>query len=334
MPIRNEAAFLERSLGAVIEQDYPTDRLEMIVADGQSTDGTRNIVESLQARHPGLRLIDNPEGLAATGLNHAIQAARGDIIVRVDGHTIVAPDYVRQCVAALLRTGADNVGGRMTAVGEGAVGRAVALATSSRFGVGGAAFHYLEREAWVDTVYLGAWPREVFGRIGLFDQSMMRNQDDELNYRLRAHGGKILLSPEVRSRYYNRATLQSLTRQYFLYGFWKVRVLQKHPKQIRPRQLVPPLFVLTLLLSLLAALTIPLGKWLLLAVAGTYGTLNASASLVTALRSSTRHLPLLPIVFAILHLAYGAGFLLGLIRFVRHWRDRRGTVPALGTPAE
>ncbi len=334
MPARNEEAFLKRSLTAILEQDYPEDKLEIVVADGRSGDGTRRIVKALQASHSGLRLIDNPGELAATGLNHAIRVARGEIIVRIDGHTIVAPDYVRQCVAALRRTRADNAGGRMAAVGEGPVGRAVALATSSRFGVGGAAFHYLDREAWVDTVYLGAWPREVFNRIGLFDESMVRNQDDELNYRLRAAGGKILLSPTIRSRYYNRATLRSLARQYFLYGLWKVRVLQKHSRQMRPRQLVPPLFVLSLLLGMSATLFFPPATWLLLAITGAYGALNLAASLWTGLRSGPRHLPLLPVVFAILHFAYGAGFLLGVVRFAHRWGDRRGRVPALETPAE
>ena len=332
MPVRNEEAFLERSLAAIVEQDYPADRLEIIVADGRSDDGTRRVVESFRDRHAGLRLIDNPQKIAAAGLNQAIRAARSEIIVRIDGHTIVAPDYVRQCVAALRRTGADNAGGRMTAVGEGPVGRAVALATSSRFGVGGAAFHYLGREAWVDTVYLGAWPRRVFDRIGLFDESMTRNQDDELNYRLRAHGGRILLSPAIRSRYHNRSTLRSLARQYFQYGLWKVRVLQKHPRQMRPRQLVPALFVAALLASTLAALLVPAAWWLLLAVAGAYGALNLLSSLWTALRSGPRHLPLLPAVFAILHLAYGAGFLAGLVRFARRWGDRHGRVPAVDTP--
>lgn len=333
MPVRNESAFLERSLGAVVAQDYPEDRLEILVADGRSEDGTRRIVEALAEQHAGVRLIDNPERLAATGLNHGIRAARGEIIVRIDGHTIVAPDYVRQCVAALSRSGADNAGGRMDAVGEGAVGRAVALATSSRFGVGGAAFHYLEREAWVDTVYLGAWPREVFERIGLFDESMARNQDDELNYRLRAHGGRILLSPEIRSRYFNRATLRSLARQYFLYGLWKVRVLQKHPQQMRPRQMVPPLFVATLGLGGAAALAVPGAWWLFAGIAGSYATVNLLASVGTAWRSGPRHLPLLPWVFAILHLAYGTGFLAGLARFAHRWGDRGGRTPALDAPA-
>src|SRR5262249_447686 len=160
-----------------------------------SDDGTRDAAEAMRARHPGLTVIDNPGRIVAAGLNAAIRRARGDVIVRVDGHTEIAPDYVRQCVEALERTRADNAGGRMKAVGEGVLGKAVALATSSPFGVGGARFHYSEREEWVDTVYLGAWRREVFERIGLFDEELVRDQDDEFNYRLRAAGGRVLLTP-------------------------------------------------------------------------------------------------------------------------------------------
>ena len=195
MAVRNEGAFLEESLGSVLAQDYPADRLEIILADGMSEDGTRAAAEGLRVRHPGLTVIDNPGRVVATGLNAAIRRARGDVIVRVDGHTVIAPDYVRQCVDALERTGADNVGGRMNAVGAGPFGEAVALATSSPFGVGGARFHYSTEEEWVDTVYLGAWRRDVFERIGFFDEELVRDQDDEFNYRLRATGGRVLLTP-------------------------------------------------------------------------------------------------------------------------------------------
>jgi glycosyltransferase involved in cell wall biosynthesis len=319
MPIRNEAAFITRSLGSVLAQDYPPERLEVLVADGMSTDRTRSLVADLGRQHPKLRLIDNHGMIVPTGMNAALKHATGEIIVRVDGHTLIEPDYVRQCVKALSRTGADNVGGRMDAAAQGRVGEAVALATSSPFGVGGARFHYSDREEWVDTVYLGAWPREVFARIGIFDEEMVRNQDDELNYRLRAQGGRILLCPAIKSRYFNRSTLRSLWRQYFQYGYWKVRVLQKHPRQMRPRQFVPPLLVAALIAALLLAAFFSWG-WLVLAFIGSsYLAANLAASLLTASQTSLRHFPLLPAVFLALHLSYGAGFLLGLIKFAPRW---------------
>jgi len=252
MAVRNEATFIERSLGAVLQQDYPTDRMEVIVADGMSDDGTREILAQYAATTPHLRLIDNPNKIVSTALNRAIAEARGEIIVRVDGHTIIEPNYVRECVAALQRTGADNVGGRMQAIGSGALAEAIALATSSPFGVGGARFHYSERKEWVDTVYMGAWPRRVFDAIGGFDKEMVPNQDEEFNYRLRGQGGRILLVPSIKSFYYCRNSLKALSWQYWQYGYGKVRVTQKHPRQMRLRQFVPAAFVSTLARSLLA----------------------------------------------------------------------------------
>jgi glycosyltransferase involved in cell wall biosynthesis len=322
MPVRNEAPCISESLGAVLRQDYPPDRLEVIVADGASGDGTASIVREMAARYPNLRLIDNPRGIVPVGLNLAIRAASGDVIVRIDGHTVVEPDYVSECVSALGRSGADNVGGPMRAVGSGWFGRAVAVATSSPFGVGTARFHYSAREELVDTVYLGAWRRETFDRIGLFDEEMVRNQDDELNYRLLDRGGTILLTPRIRSRYSVRGTPVSLWRQYFQYGFWKVRVMRKHPGQIRPRQLVPP--------ALVTALTGPLAiGWLqsgtlviAAAAAGVYAAATLGASVWLSWREGWRYLLALPVVFATLHLSYGLGFLAGLIR-LGSWRTPR-----------
>lgn len=327
MAVRNEAAFIRRSLGAALAQGYPNEHLEIIVADGMSTDATRDILTEIAGDHHNLRIIENPGKIVAAGLNEALRVAGGDIIVRVDGHTVIDADYVRECVAALQATAADNVGGRMNAVGDTSFGRAVAAATSSRFGVGGARFHYSESEEWVDTVYLGAWRREVFQRVGTFDEEMVRNQDDEFNYRLRAHGGKILLNPTIRSEYYNRSTPWKLWQQYFQYGFWKVRVLQKHPRQMQPRQLIPGLGILALILLLLAAPIVSLSKFLILGSALIYLIANLSASVLAATRSrcSLTVLPSIPLAFAIIHIAYGCGFLVGLIRFWNCWEFVRRT---------
>ncbi len=322
LPVRNEARWIASCLDAVLAQDYPPAKLEILVADGASQDGTREFVSARARQDPRILLLDNPEHIVATGMNRALKQASGDVIVRVDGHTLIAPDYVRQCVLALTRTAAACVGGRMNAVGQGAVGRAVALATSSRFGVGGARFHYLEQAAWVDTVYLGAWRRDLFTRLGPFDEELVRNQDDELSYRIRAQGGQILLSPAIRSRYFCRATLGSLWRQYFQYGYFKVRVLQKHPRQMQPRQFIPPLFLLVLLTSLLSAPGSTTARFVLATISAAYTAANFGASLWTA-RRAWRTLPLLPPVFACLHFAYGTGFLWGLLRFARRFGERQ-----------
>jgi len=327
MPVRQEASSISRSLEAVLAQDYPKDQLEIVVADGRSTDGTREIVRALQQRHANFVLVDNPGLIVSTGLNAALCRARGEIIVRVDGHTEIAPDYVRQCVAALGRSGADNVGGRMRATGIGAFGEAVAVGTSSLFGVGNARFHYSENEEWVDTVYMGAWRREVFTRLGLFDEELVRDQDDEFNYRLSERGGRILLSPAIRSRYTARSTPPSLWRQYFQYGYWKVRVMQKHPRQMRIRQFIPAAFVISCVLAVVASLVSRAGIALLALVLVPYIIANVVASIVVARRRGWQCLSRLPMVFAILHSAYGAGFVTGFIRFSTRWRDRRGLAP-------
>jgi succinoglycan biosynthesis protein ExoA len=328
MPIRNEADYIAHSLNAVMAQDFPFNRIEIFVVDGMSSDGTRQILQEYAKEYPNLHLVDNPGRIVPTGFNTAITLARGTIIIRIDGHTLIDPDYVRQCIDALYNTGADNVGGKMNAVGISGFGEAVALATSSPFGVGGGRFHYSDKKEWVDTVYMGAWRREIFDRIGLFDEELVRDQDDEFNYRLREQGGKILLSPKIKSTYTVRSKPRSLWRQYFQYGYWKVRVLQKHPRQMRPRQFIPPAFAGVLLFSTLLAVFTFSGRLLLGIILGSYLLANLTASTYTAAQKGWRHLPLLPIVYAILHLSYGLGFLTGLVKFWNRWTDKTGRVPS------
>ncbi len=320
MPVRDAARSIATSLGAVLAQDYPPDRMEVYVVDGLSSDGTREIVRAFQGADARVHLIENPQRIVPAGLNLAIRESHGTVVVRVDGHTVIAPDYARESVAALERSGADCVGGRIAVLGEGAVGSAIALATSSPFGVGGARFRWSSKEAWVDTVYPPAWPRHVFERIGVFDEELVRDQDDEFSCRLRANGGRILLSPRLRSTYYARGSIGALWRQYYRYGFWKVRVMQKHARQMRPRQFVPPVFVLAVALSV-ALVASPAGIWPLVGLAGAYGLTSLGASLAAVRRDRLVLLPLLPVAFATLHVAYGTGFLVGLARFWRRWRE-------------
>ncbi len=323
MPVRNEADFITRSVTAVLSQDYPRDRLEVIVADGRSTDGTREAIRELQARDPRLTLVDNPGGIVSTGLNAALALASGDIIVRVDGHCEIAPDYVRRATAHLLEGVAAGVGGPLATIGRTDQARAIAAAMSSPFGVGNSAFRTTQaRTQWTDTVAFPAYTREWLRRAGPFDEELVRNQDDEYNYRLRAMGGRLLLAADVRATYYGRGTLRSLWRQYFQYGFWKVRVLQKHPAQMQPRQFVPPVFVGVLLLTAAGA---PFSRPAALvgaATAAAYVGANLVATALVARRCRVRALATLSLAFAALHLAYGAGFLWGLLRFSSRWSDR------------
>jgi cellulose synthase/poly-beta-1,6-N-acetylglucosamine synthase-like glycosyltransferase len=328
LPVRNESRHIRETLRAVLNQDYPRQKMEVIVADGASTDDTSQIVAELARENENLRLVHNPERIVPTGFNRALQEARGEIIIRVDGHTRVAGDYVRQCVDALQRTPAVTVGGRMDPVGETPIGKAIALATTTPFGVGGSRFHFSTREEWVDTVYMGAWRRETFRQIGGLDEEMVRNQDDEFNYRIRANGGGVLLSPAIHSVYTVRPSLSALWRQYFQYGFWKVRVLQKHPRQMQMRQFLPALFVLALLASFLLMILTP-ERWPLpVGIAGVYVLANTAASVLAVLqrRKGPGMAGLVFLVNATMHIGYGTGFILGLLFFINRWKDREGKV--------
>jgi succinoglycan biosynthesis protein ExoA len=326
MPIRNEAAFIKRSLASVLAQDYPPNRMEVLIVDGKSTDGTRGIVTNLKIRNPKRRpepvegseihILDNPARIVPTALNIGLQHARGDVIIRVDGHCEIAPDYARRCIEVLRETKAHCVGGPIVTVGETWVTRAIALAQSSFFGVGGVAFRTgRTNPGYADTLAFGAYRREVFERIGGFDEELVRNQDDEFNFRLIQAGGKIWLDPSIRSVYYSRAGLLGLWRQYFQYGLYKVRVIQKRGAVPSWRHLVPATFVVALLGSLLLTLITGQPLWGL-GVAGPYVLANLFASLWAA-RQDWQTLPILPLAFAIIHLAYGLGFLWGLW----HWRS-------------
>ncbi len=319
MPVRNEGEFMRRSLGAVVAQDYPADRLEILVVDGMSVDGTREVVAEFRARFRNILLLDNPAGIVPTGLNIALAAASGGVLVRVDGHCEIATDYVRRAVEHL-QAGAGAVGGPLETVGESEMASAIAAAMSSSFGVGGSAFRTVKNKTmFTDTVAFPAYPRRTIELGGPFDEELVRNQDDEYNYRLRRLGIKILLASDVRSRYYSRANLRSLARQYFQYGFWKVRVLQKQARQMQPRHFVPFLFIASLLVLLVWSPFSELAPWLLGLELGLYAIANLMASLVTAHKAGWNVLPFLPAVFAVLHFSYGLGSVVGLVRFCPRW---------------
>jgi succinoglycan biosynthesis protein ExoA len=330
MPVRNEAPAIERSLSSVLGQDYPSHQVEVIVVDGMSEDETRAVVERVCRLHPdrNLRMIDNPQLVVPAGMNAALGQARGDIIVRVDGHCEIAPDYVRHCVEHILKDGVDGVGGSVDTVGETNVAQTIAAAMSSRFGVGDSAFRTESGKTMlVDTIPFPAYTRSIIEKAGGYDEELVRCQDDEYNYRLRKMGAKLLLAADVLAKYYSRASLHTLWKQYFQYGFWKVRVLQKHPKQMRLRQFVPPVFVLSSFIVLGLSFLVSWGWAAAVAVSGSYVLANLAASAATASKKGWRHLSLLPVVYAILHLSYGLGFLAGLVKFWNRWGDRVGKVP-------
>ena len=324
IPIYNEENFIEECLSSLVNQDYPPESSEILVIDGMSTDNTRDVVDRFSQQHPHVRLVDNPKRNTSAALNIGVREASGKIIVRVDGHTIFDPDYCSKSVEHLFKTQADCVGGPMNATGISFWGRTIALATSSRFGIGDAAFHYSAVEGWVDAVYLGTYRREVFDRVGLFEEEWRCDEDDEFNYRLRKAGGRIYFTPQIKSRYYNRSSLSSFCRQYFRYGFWKVRVFQRHPTMMKFRHFIPFFFVLGLVGSgLLGLFFFPFTVlfWLILS---SYLTVSLLFSANISRKKGWRYILGLPVVFATLHLSYGTGFLLGLVAFADEWfEDKR-----------
>ena len=324
VPMYNEERYILNCLDAILSQDYQGP-MEVLVIDGGSTDNSRQIVHRVmgESRIP-IRLLYNPKRIVPASLNIGIRSAQGDIVVRVDAHAVIGKDYVRKCVEYLQSSGADNVGGLMRPVqNQTRIGQAIALAMSCPFGVGTGKFHYSEREEFVDTVYLGAFRKSTLLALGGYDETFLRNQDYELNYRIRQAGGKILLTPAIKSHYYTRASLKKLWSQYFQYGFWKVQMLRKHPHSARVRQLVPPLFALTLLLSGALSAISSLAFWAFALVIASYLGLSLVFSFSIAARNGWRYLPILPVIFACLHLSWGLGFLYSLARLPFQWLIRR-----------
>jgi len=315
--MRNEGESIEACLRSIIEQTYPADRLEILVFDGASDDSSMAIARRVLDGRPLAEVLTNPKRTQAAAWNLGIEAACGDILGIVSGHAELGPEYVAAAVETLRRTGADMVGGPVRAVARGAVAEAIALAVSTPFGVGGARFRYLETEAEVDTVFMGLASRDLYRRFR-FDEEMVRNQDDELSYRLLDAGARIVCNPAIQSSYRARSTIAGLWRQYFEYGFWKVRVLQKHPAQTRPRHLVPAALVSGVAASVVAAAVVrPLAVAPMLLVLS-YATANLAAMVTAGRGRAPRTRLLMATVFPVLHVAYGSGFLWGLLRH-RAW---------------
>ncbi len=306
MAVRNEAGYIEATLDTVLNQDYPGD-IEIVVADGMSTDGTSDLLRLRAARNPSLRVVENPERSAAGGLNRAIASCRGEVVVRCDGHSELPPDYVRLAVEILRQTGAANVGGRQMAEGTTLLERAVAIAMTTPFAVGDARFRYSSVPGPTDTVYLGAFPRDVLDGLGGFDTGLIRNQDYELNYRIRRTGGIVWFDPRLQATYRPRSSIPKLWRQYLDYGKWKRVMLMRNPGSLAARQTAPPLLVIGLVLS---AVTGVAGFPLWWVIPSSYAAFLGAATIVESIRRRDRAAGLLPVVIPSMHLAWGLGFLL------------------------
>jgi glycosyltransferase involved in cell wall biosynthesis len=319
IPCRNEEKFIAKCLDSIIAQDYPKEKREVLVVDGMSEDKTREIVKQYNHCYSFIKMLDNPQKIVPTAMNLGIKNARGNIIVRMDAHAEYPKDYLSKIVYWLDKSGADNVGGIcITKPGANTlIAEAIALGLSSPFGVGNAYFRIGVKEPkYVDTVPFGAYRKEVFEKIGLFDEELIRNQDDEFNLRLLRQGGKILLVPEIVSYYYARDSLLKLWKLYFQYGYWKIRVIQKHKLPASWRHLVPVTFILTILGTIMLGIFRPIGFYILGTIISVYLLMSMVFSLKISLKKGIKYFCVLPVVFAVIHFAYGFGFLKGIWNFI------------------
>ncbi|MGA0610329.1 glycosyltransferase family 2 protein [Caldimonas sp. KR1-144] len=324
-PCFNEIAHLDAFCDAIAEQELPDGwSFEALIADGRSTDGTRNRLLARCAEDTRFRLIDNPKRIVSTGLNRCLEQARGALIARMDLHTSYESDYLAQCIAALERTGADNVGGPWRAEGEGVVQEAIAAAFQSRWVMGGARSRDLEYEGPVDTVYLGCWPRRTFEQHGGFDEQLVRNQDDEHNLRLARAGARVWQSREIVSSYWPRATLGQLFRQQLQYGYWKPFVTRKHGRPASLRQLVPGAFVALMALLLVLGLVSPAAARGFAWLGWLYAFYALGASVSIARKAGWELLPMLPLVIVTTHGGYGLGTLRGWFDVITKRRPSAG----------
>ncbi len=318
VPCYNEQATIRGLLDAVLAQTYPLEQMDVVISDGLSTDGTREVIAAFQREHPDLpvQVVDNTARTIPSGVNRAIEAARGEIIVRLDAHSMPYPDYVARCVQALTEGRGDNVGG-VWEIRPGAstwAAESIAAAAAHPLGVGDAMYRLAPSAGPVDTVPFGAFRRELIERIGKYDETLLSNEDYEFNTRVRQSGGTVWLDPAIRSVYFSRSTFGALARQYWRYGFWKLRMLRRYPSTLRWRQALPPAFVLSLAGLLLLGLWLYPFLWLL----GAEILLYLSVMLLAGFRAAQkRHKPLLaiglPLAIATMHLAWGSGFLWSLL---------------------
>lgn len=318
LPVRNEAEFIEENLDRLLKQEYPADRFEIIIADGLSNDGTRELLEKIAAKDHRVSVVDNPKQIAPTGMNILIEQSKGDIVLRMDGHAYVANDFIKQSVIALLRhqdSGVWAVGGPLVHVAKTPMGKAIGLAMSHPLGVGNAQHRNPKFEGLGEGTNFPAMYRWVFERIGKYDESLVRNQDDEFYFRIRQAGGKFFITPKIEYVYFVREKLGQLFRQYYQYSFWRIPVMLKHRQPTTLRQIVPSLFYIAMILGALTGIAV--SSWsIALALPVVYFT----ALTIVALRTVITHGPSIalrvPLAIMTMHAGYAWGMVHGwLCRF-------------------
>lgn len=319
----NEAEYIEKCLDSILHQDYPEDRYEILVADGLSTDGSSDIVRRYSRRYPQVTRLENPKRIRPAAMNVGIKHASGKIVIILGAHSTVPEDFISLNVQTLKTTSADCVGGTVETIGESFTGKAIALGVSHPFGVGNSLFRYSKKAQYVDTVAFGAYKKEVFENIGLFDEELDTNEDYEFNYRLLKAGRKIFLNPEIQPCYYSRGTLSGLSRQYFRFGKEKVTVVYKYRGACPLRYRIPPLFILSLVITGLLGFFMKAFLYLFLGQLFLYLSVVLFVSLRLFFSYKKAYTVILPGVLIILHFSFGTGFLFGIVRRLFQKSKRR-----------
>ena len=313
VPAYNESKYIDRCVRSLLMQDYPRGSMEWIFVDGGSTDGTLQKLEDLRLQYPDLIVIkDNPSRTVPFAMNIGIRASKGKYILRMDAHEEYRDDYISKCIYHLENTDADNVGGVAETKGEGFVGRCIAKVMSSRFGVGDSAFRTNGKSGYVDTVPFGAFRREVFSKYGLYDERLTRNQDNELNYRIRKNSGKVYLADDIRFTYYCRDSVKGLERMAKQNGMWNVITTKLVPGSMMPRHFVPLAFVLSIIVLGIGGFFFRPLWWLLAIEACIYLILDIVYSAKCA--DSLKSFFMIMLLFPVFHISYGIGSIKGIFK--------------------
>lgn len=315
LPVRNEEEYIRPCLESLLDQHYPGHDYEIIVVDGRSSDCTSDIVEEIRLENPQVRLLSNPAGIVPTAMNMGILSAHGQVIIRADGHTTYPPNYIADCVRYLESTGADNVGGPCATVprSECFSARVVAALLSNPFGVGDSRFRIGDHEGYVDTVPFGAFRRELFDRIGLYNERLVRNQDNELNARIRRMGGKIYQTPKLKVQYHPPESFAGLLWQTLRNSQWHIFTLRENRGSLGPRHLLPAAFVVGLLLLLGTGGYFPTARFMLLAELAVYVILGLYCAARWSYRFGWPVIAAMPVAGFCFHVTYGLGTLAGLV---------------------
>ena len=322
LPIRNEVNTITSTIEAILCQTIINDfEYEILISDGGSTDGTLDIINNLVYTYPNILLIHNPGIIVSVGFNMALSQAQGDFIIRIDGHCEIPPNYLNNCITILRNKEIIIAGGKIETISNGAIGKAIAIAQSSLFGVGNVTFRNPNYNIpnYVDTLAFGVHKRKIFSEIGGYDEEMVCNQDDEFNHRVIQSGAKIWMDPTIKTKYYSRSSYMKLFKQYFNYGCFKVRGIQKRQQILSIRHFIPSIFVVVLIGTLIGYYFLN-QSWLLLVIIS-YLTINMFSS--TIVSSKINLIPMIIISYWVLHLSYGFGFIWGLLRFATKWSDNK-----------